>query len=304
MRRVVLHIGLQKTGTSSIQVMLAGSEAYLASQDVSFPKLPTANQGASRVWISPFRHNIVAATYADYNSAFETLSLTQRSHFWDALKAGQQTVILSAEDFSRQKDFSILAAPLSEFDLDVVLYVRRQDLFIESLYNQRNKILVQRGDPSFLNETFLTEPDVFTFLHQQSYVPVLNFSKKLATIQAQLAPKNIHVRVFDRTVLKGGDVCADFADLLGLDMGQMFQPRHEANGSIANTELAKLKQIFLDQGEEAARAEMARINANWQAGKDLSGSYKMFSAPTRQEIRRQYQDINAELYERFGVDIR
>lgn len=302
--RVILHIGLQKTGTSSIQVMLAGSNEYLGSQGFVFPQLPPPDQDVSRVWLSPFRHNILAATYADYNSAFETLNEAQCSAFWDSLAEGSNAAILSAEDFSRQKDFTTLAEPLANFDLDVVLYVRRQDLFIESLYNQRNKILIQRGDPFFLNEEFLTEQDAFTFLRQQSYVKVLDFSRTLAKIQAQLSPQNIHVRAFDRSVLKSGNVCADFADLFGLDMERMFQPDREANGSIANAELAKVKQAFLEHGPEMARIEMARINTGWENGMDLSGSYKIFSEDNRRAIRRQYADINTDLYQTYGVDIR
>jgi hypothetical protein len=297
---LIFHIGLQKTGTSSIQVMLAGSQDYLRSQGFFYPHLP-APPDSARIWLSPFRHNIIAGTYADYISAFPTLDAAQRQAFWESMATETASPILSAEDFSRQNDFSRFAADFAPYDVDVVMYVRRQDHFIESLYNQRNKILVSRGDPSFLNEAFLTEGDVFHFLRQQRYVPVLNYPKTLGRIGSQLSPEKFHVRVFDRSQLVDGDVCADFAAIFGWDVGKMFQPGREANGSISNVVLENLKRIFLNKGDDAAREELVRINAALEAGEDLSGSYQILAQSTRSDVLRQYRSINAELEADYGV---
>ncbi len=299
-RPLIFHIGLQKTGTSSIQVMLAGSQAYLRSQGAYFPSLP-AEAGAARIWQSPFRHNIIAATYADYMSAFPKLSDAQQRQFWGALNAARDIPVLSAEDFSRQGDFSRFAQVFAAFAPEVVMYVRRQDRFIESLYNQRNKILVSRGDPSFLAGDFLTEGNLFHFVKQENYVSVLNFSKTLNRIATQLTPARFHVRVFDRAELAGGDVCQDFAALFGWDHSQMFQPPKEANGSIANAVLQELKQVYDTKGETAAAAALVELNARQAAGEDLSGSYSLLREGTRREVLRQYAEINAELETSYGV---
>lgn len=300
-RRLILHIGLQKTGTSSIQVMLAGSGEYLSGQGFFFPQLPRTEQRPSQVWLSPFRHNIIAGTYADYKSAFENLTPEEAVTFWDSLYSDGRTPILSAEDVSRQQNFRLFADVLPNFNLEVVMYLRRQDLFIESLYNQRNKILISRGDPKFLSSDFLTEQDAFTFIKQEKYIPVLNFSKTLERIKTQLSPQKIHVRVFDRTLLKGGDVCADFASIFDWDVNALFHPGREANGSISTAVLDKLKSVFLEQGQEAARAEIAAVNKAREQGKDLAGSYRVFCDQTRRNILRQYSEINKELYEVYGV---
>lgn len=299
-KSLIFHIGLQKTGTSSIQVMLAGSRDYLRNQGYFYPDLPTPEK-PERIWVSPFRHNIIASTYADYLSAFPKFSDEQRKQFWGSLGEETTNPILSAEDFSRQNNFGRFVEDFSAFDVDVVMYVRRQDRFIESLYNQRNKILVSRGDPAFLNESFLTEADLFHFIRQQNYVPVLNFPNTLGRIRKSLSPREIHVRVFDRAQLAGGDVCVDFADVLGLDAEQMFKPASEANGSISNKVLEGLKRVYLENGTEAAREELARINTRLASGEDLSGSYTLLTDRTRREVLRQYQDINAELHREFGV---
>jgi hypothetical protein len=298
--RLIFHIGLQKTGTSSIQVMLAGSQDYLRSQGMFFPDLSAENETA-RIWRSPFRHNIIASTYADYLSAFPKFSEVQKNQFWEKLYADLDAPILSAEDFSRQRNFSVFSEVLKPFSLEVVMYVRRQDLFAESLYNQRNKILVSRGDPSFLAGDFLTESDLFHFLKQQNYIPVLNFAKTLNRIAEQLTPARLHVRTFDRSTLVDGDVCKDFSAIFGWDHGQMFQPPKEANGSISNAVLERLKQTYDREGSAAAAAALTELNARLAAGEDLSGPYKLLQKTTRLHMLRQYADINAELRVAYGV---
>lgn len=304
MKSAILHVGLQKTGTSSIQVMLAGSEKYLRSQGYIYPHLPACEAENNKVWVSPFRHNILASTYADYVSAFQSLSTEQESIFWRNAAEGNESIILSAEDFSRQSNFSKLSERLRNYETEIVLYVRRQDVFIESLYNQRNKILLQRGDPSFLTESLLTEQDVFEFLKSQNYVRVLNFARTLENLENYIKPTSVHVRTFDRNVLTGGDVCQDFAEILSLDYQKMFKPEKEANSSIGNETLRMLKKTFANKGPEAARIEMENVNNNWNSNTDLSGSYRIFSDKTRREIRSQYSRINEALFEKFGVDLR
>ncbi len=301
-RRIVLHIGLQKTGTSSIQIMLDGSQKYLKSKGYYFPQLPVANSDQqTSVWLSPFRHNILASTLADYKSAFDSFNSEQKCCFISALKENEMTPIISAEGISRQKDFSIYREVLADFEVEVVIYLRQQDRFVESLYNQRNKILVQRGDPGFLDEKFLTEPDLFNFLRQQSYIKLLNFEDLLGRIESQLVPHKIHVRVFDRSMLRNGDVCADFAEILSLDRDQLFSPPAETNDSIGNEVLIKLKRASLDHGLEAAKRKLSEIHCAWSMQKNLSGPYQLMSDISRESFMKEYAESNARIKDKYGV---
>jgi hypothetical protein len=300
-KKLILHVGLQKTGTSSIQVMLAGSGEALRDEGFFYPQLPASDLTVRSIRTSPFRHNILAASYADYRTAFERLHAEELTAFWVEMQNNPRNPILSAEDFSRQKDFSRLKAPMSAFSVEVVIYVRRQDLFAESLYNQRNKILVQRGDISFLSEDFLTEKDLFEFLRVQSYIPVLNFSNLLNRIKTQLAPDRIHLRSFNRASMNGGDVCADFCDIFGWDIDNLTRPKSEANGSISNQILEELKQTFLSRGTAAALSMMDDINRSVANGTDYSGPYGILSHRSRRALLAQYDQVNRDLAEAYGV---
>lgn len=302
-KTLILHIGLQKTGTSSIQVMLAGSADYLDTQGYHFPSLPDADSVDTQLSVSPFRHNRIAGTYADYPSSFTPLVPDALHSLWAQIGDNPHTAILSAEDFSRQKNYAAMGAALRGFAVEVVLYVRRQDLFAESLYNQRNKILLQRCSTDPLGQHFLTEEDFFAFLRREAYIPILNFSRLLSEIETHIKPAKVHVREFDRDVLEGADVCRDFCAIFGWDFDRMSKPGHDTNGSVSNTVLTSVNEVFLDQGPEAAKEKMNQINQSIQDGENLSGSYKVLSPKTRNTMQRQYHDINEDLRTRYGVDL-
>lgn len=297
-KTLILHIGLQKTGTSSLQVMLASNDAALAEAGYSYPALP-AGHGA--VWHSPFRHNIVAATYADFITTFAKLSPEQAAEFWADLRNSDTTTILSAEEFSRQKDYGALAVPLADFDVTVVVYLRRQDRFAESLYNQRNKLLVQKAEPRILAPETATEQGLFEFLRIEQYIPVLNYRRLLETLEAQLKPARIIVREFDRDRLVGGDVCLDFLDALGLDPARFTMPRHEANESISNVLLQRLVKAAEEKGEAIALTELQILADQIRRGAVVKGPYALLSQQTRRHFLEQYRDINTFVSERYGV---
>ena len=297
-QNLILHIGLQKTGTSSIQVMLNSSATYLREAGYIFPVLPPRSE---MVWNSAFRHNIVAATYADFRTAFSKMTDAEQEGFWVGLAADALTPVLSAEDFSRQKDFTRLGTLLRPYRVTVIAYLRRQDQFAESLYNQRNKILVERADDRLLSPDLLTENGLYEFLRVERYAALLDYGDLLRRIEEQIRPIRLVVRVFDRTKLAGGDVCVDFAEQLGLDAGRMTLPKAPANELIPNNWLQKLLDVLATAGPGAARVALADISHEFRNGRIPKGSYAIFSPRSREQFLRQYEVTNHRIGERFGL---
>lgn len=280
--------------------MLSGSGGFLETQGYFYPRLPEPKSSRSHVWTSPFRHNCIAASYADFNSVFETLTETEKQAFWDAIPDSGLVPILSAEEFSRQNDFTPLASAMSRLEIEVVLYLRRQDLYLESLYNQRNKILVGRERADFLNDDFLTEKELLWFTRVSGYDAILDYENLLSRIMVQMNPASIRVRNFNRSALVGNDVCKDFCHVLGIDHNRMNLPKINANQSISNQCLLELKRTFDSEGERAAVAMMKRVNTG---DLDTSGSYRVLTESTRSEILRRYEDVNKSLRDIFLVDL-
>lgn len=295
---LILHMGLQKTGTSSVQVMLASSAAALEENGYIYPTLPKSD---GHVWNSPFRHNIIAATYSDFPTTFDRLSVDQELEFWSSLKGEEYTPILSAEEFSRQKNFTPLYDAMEDFDITAVIYLRRQDKFAESLYNQRNKILVQNADPRVISSDLATEKGLFDFLRAENYGPLLNYEKLLERVEQQLKPARIVIREFDRGTLKGGDVCRDFLDILGLPPERMSFPSQEANESLSNDALHELVAAAEQDGLPVATDKLNHLSRQLSEGAAPTGSYQVLSAPTRRKLLKDYRDINTAIRDRYGV---
>jgi hypothetical protein len=297
-KRLILHFGLQKTGTSSIQLMLSASRNALDEAGYQYPQLPKKEGG---VWNSPFRHNIISGTYADFASAFDKMTPAQTTEWWDSIRNSDKTSIVSAEDFSRQKNYTSLGNDISDFSVTVVLYLRRQDKFAESLYNQRNKILVQRMDDQILEADTATEAGLFKFLRVEHYIPILNFERLLNCIETQLKPDKIIVREFERNKLKEGDVCHDFLDAIGLKADGFIFPSNDANEAIPNNMLRKLVNTAEVHGLDAARLELGEFAARFSKGEVEKGSYAVCSEAVRKNLLDQYKDINLQIRDRYNV---
>lgn len=295
---LVLHIGLQKTGTSSIQVMLSKSEVILREAGYVYPSLP---KNSGKVWNSPFRHNILASTYADFPSVFDKLDACQEEEFWSQLASSSLTPILSAEEFSRLQRVDRLADKLSRFNVHFIAFLRRQDLLAESLYNQRNKILLSRKDPGLLKSDLLSETSLFEFLRIENYVPLLNYHRLLKEFIAKISPGKVDIRAFERGQLPQGDVCLGFLELLGLDISGMQRHASEANGSICNDTLGELINAYQNEGSKTAGKMMSEVCRNIEAGKDYSGNYRILSFRTRKAMLEQYAEINGRIESDFGV---
>lgn len=281
--------------------MLATSEEILARNGLLYPMLPVPRSPRSKVWTSPFRHNCVAATYADFHSTFESLDAAAHDELVHEMRATDRDLILSAEEFSRQKDFSKIKDGLAGFDVTVIVYLRRQDLYMESLYNQRNKILVSRKDTSVLGKNFLSQSDMESFIKISGYAEIMNFHGLLKRVSDQLQPRDIKVRNFDRKQLVDGDVCKDFCCLLSINYDEMVRPVSDANQSIGNHILTEINETFLSRGPVAAQELMEEVCSKISSGKNCSGQYRILDDEARARLLEAYFEQNETLRREYDV---
>lgn len=128
--RLLIHIGTHKTGTSGLQLSLAEHRALLLSRGICYPE--TAREP----------HPELPKHCSVYRAAVSTdTALQDAERRWllaQADQPGVHTVLVSEEGLSEpQPDITAFFAPLAEsMDLEVLCCLRRQDLFVESLFNQ------------------------------------------------------------------------------------------------------------------------------------------------------------------------
>jgi hypothetical protein len=142
MKTIYLHIGCEKTGTTSIQHFLASNRRELKAQGIAYPHLglnETAhlNLAAS---INVVQNNIQGVDYYPNQNVSIEKEWAQFKRFYDETDC--QTIILSAEHFSsrlKESGINILKTQLDQLgdnlSIKILVYIRRQDWFIESSYS-------------------------------------------------------------------------------------------------------------------------------------------------------------------------
>ena len=128
--RLVLHIGTHKTGTSALQSALDGARNTLLGHDLLYPDTRRPP------WPDLPKH---CSVYQAAVSGDAALQARERDALLSEFEAsGTHTMLISEEGLSEPDErIPSFFAPLAErFEIEVVCLLRRQDLFVEALFNQ------------------------------------------------------------------------------------------------------------------------------------------------------------------------
>lgn len=140
MKRIVLHIGSAKTGSTYVQKRLRLDESYVRSQGIFLPVLDEVARIAGNA-------KLLAAclskerTY-NFKRAFPQVDPTvlDPQKLVDRMladwKPTDETLVLSAEDFRHFHASALKQMLPPDVDVTVVLVIRRQDQWISSIYSQ------------------------------------------------------------------------------------------------------------------------------------------------------------------------
>jgi hypothetical protein len=211
-KKLFLHIGQTKTGSTSLQRFLHGNRAALAERGVFYPPCVggLAEPGARH----HHRHLFTALQDAGptlVGAEAAWAALAQAVHVHPA-----PTAVISSELFwhlfvgrapLRLKALKWMAEQLAEFDVRVVCYLRAQEEWVEAMYNQ----LVKSGQAQAATQGF------DHFLQRPQTVSLMDYERVLQPWAEAFGPQALVVRVFERTNLVAGDVVDDFLSLLGQD---------------------------------------------------------------------------------------
>lgn len=137
---LVVHIGTPKTGTSSIQRALFEARGQLRSEaKILYASTDRSNTHTKHLSVTR------AATGNDATKAGAEF----RALMSDFERSGANMMIVSEEELSAPKEriSQFFKRFVPHFDIRVVCYLRRQDYFIESLYNQIMRMRGYQGIP-------------------------------------------------------------------------------------------------------------------------------------------------------------
>jgi len=190
---LILHIGHEKTGTSSIQKTMSNNYFKLLKQGVLYPirKCPRSNHSLILFWLSNSTFN--DEIYLRNKKWLEK----DASNFLNAInedinKYNPHTVVLSAEhlfkdfSFSTKQNFSKF---LNQYfsNVKIILYVRSPFSALISSVGQRIRT---------------AKRNIFPKIYQSL--------KKIVCYYESQFPQNVYIRPFDTKQLVDGDIVNDF----------------------------------------------------------------------------------------------
>jgi len=209
MKRLILHAGTAKTGTTAIQSALFNRREELRERGIFYPDPRHLGKAHNA-------HHNLAHAYGN-RPAFRKKAETFLALVREEAKE-HETVVLSSEAAYRQLSgqsggywsrraayLKSLAVALSGFEVEVLLFFRRRDRFIESLYHEN--VLV--GLPTGPFETFV-----------QSHLNLLDYDRQVHAFQTEFP----RVRITSYEAANGNVVKAFFA-LHGIDISSAAEPR-------------------------------------------------------------------------------
>ncbi len=199
--RIVLHIGQMKTGTTALQEAMQRHRNELLNEGILYPKTGVLPRHSDLAWSYWPPAQLNGWVKSKHNSKSSQAIIDEIES--EILDTGAKSVVISAEEFSL-RPVQLYRSLLQRWrnNLHIVVYLRRQDEMIESMYKQN--VLNQAITTPFADyvEAAL---DPATKLGRR-----LNYGDFLAEWEAIVDRKNIHVSPYDSETkidLWGNFVC-------------------------------------------------------------------------------------------------
>ena len=224
---LLLHVGTGKTGTTSLQTFLAENNEKLKDYGWCYPDLRgDMKYVAGEEPYHIIQNGDILKSYARCSRLYRVLREGRlKQALVKNLKASH--TILSYEGFWDEWDGATTADSIRYVkklydNVKVIVYLRRQDRFIESTWNQIIKAGGVSGDHVTQEYSEFSGYGPYGSVQEfRAHSPYANVSteykRKLDEISQVVGRENVIVRVFEKGQFMGGrgDVISDFLQVLG-----------------------------------------------------------------------------------------
>lgn len=289
---IIFHIGFHKTGSSSIQQFFhKNRELFKERFQILYPKslvVGFAHHGL--VW--SIKKSSLALHYGFISDAEKLLELISEIKEINLAK-----IIISSEFLSNltEEDIETIKKQLCqylEFQSKIIIYSRRQDITIESLYSQNIKTF-ETKEKRILKD----------YLNQIWINTLLNYYNLLSSWQEAFPEAQIIPRVYDRTLFPEGNVILDFLSVLGIDMPEAREYKIEANPSLSHLStlvMRKINEKFDLTPEEHGKVITYLFKLDREEGSPIKS---FFALPERISFLEYFRESNERLFtEWFGTE--
>lgn len=233
MKKLFLHIGFNKTGSTSLQKNLALNSGRLLQQGILYPNAP------KEPFMQHWQHVPLAAAVpgrqVHWLNQKKRKTLDQAySSLFDSLEGQDyEALLISSESFGaldmQLEKIKWLQERFAGFDVTVVAYIRRQDSYFLSTY--------QEGIKAGQHQPFSFDG------HMEARG--LYFARRLAPWREVFGAGNVIVRPFAPNLWPEGELFYDFLDTLGAGRSgmELAEPENEGLDHRAVELLRQLNQL-------------------------------------------------------------
>lgn len=280
--KLIVHIGSPKTGTTTIQRTLLFLTAEM--RKICGVHYANTERGRQRA-----RHNSIPRAAI---SGPDEIEAEHRALREDFERSGAKALFVTDEAlFSPKARFPKFFKGLtSDFDIHVICYLRRQDYFVESFYNQVMRMKDFRG-----------VPPITQIWDDENVAPRLDFHKILGH-WSELTP-NVMVRDFRKEVQTVG-LLPSFQEAAGLTaLGEL-----KAEDANVSHDLRLLLSLCMLNSGALRDDASAMTQALFRASRVLreAEAFKpikhMLGRIERDKVIKKYEASNAALKRDYGVE--
>lgn len=298
MKTLYIHIGTPKTGTTAIQAFCQENQEILQKNGYSYPFFPYSYEEAIPRRNGHFLVGYQKGKDGKRDRALEKQIFCGGMEIIRNLLEQYDNVILSDEGIwtmtcnKRKSLWRELAEEADKhgFTVKIIVYLRSQDSYLCSSWNQTVKV----GAINACTETWEEYLADVPKLKQPDY------AEKLDTIAAEIGRENIIVRRFEKESFAGGSIYGDFLDAVGLklDDGYVIGQEFRNGGLSGNTHELKriLNTLHLDKEQNEIFRDILLTFAGESARAYRSS---VISEEQSRQIMERYEEGNRHIAEEY-----
>ena len=281
MKKVFLHIGLHKTGSTTIQAFLHQNCNELGNFGYLYPKTGVMPEGKAHhnlVWLlkNDTRANLSFGTWKELYEEIETTNF--------------DNIIITSEDFGSSNKTTIntinsLKTELQSYEVKIIVYIRRQDRRLESQYTQHIKQGTYNGN-------------ILSFCRKRKADS--NYYKLLESWKQAFGINNLIVRPLDKVQIP--NISHDFLKIIGITNLSCFDEVENQNirPGIKTLEVLRLvNKIYKNKPQKERRKYLNKIAWYTQKYWSEERSYRLLSYSEALKILELYKQSNQAVAQEY-----
>lgn len=299
MATVYISIGTPKTGTTALQSFMRENDKLLEQQGYCYPKMDV---GISGIYRDRNAHFLIYRSHQGNEQERKEYQIQVKERAFKQLEEDAKKfdkIILSEEQIWYRSNlienfWEHLVEDFKKINCDVkiIVYLRRQDQVIQSLWNQTIKMHMRK------TKTFKEALEANTF----GYFP-LDYYEQIKDIANRVGKENLIVKVYERSQFEGGSIFTDFFNIMGVKLTDEFTNERVAKNVGLNGNYIEIKRIINGIPEYRQMDDFmfrSILNASiYDNSEHEHAKTSMFTYDEQLEYMGQFEESNRKVAEEF-----